>query len=123
MRWRTDDNVYAACAGVANPRGDMAVRVLLALAVFSTLSGCEKANPPRKRPSGPNPRSGSRPNVPQNQGKGSSLRHHGRTSRRPLPPRGRVRSGGPETGEAQIINAVDGALILRISESPRTERG
>ena len=35
----------------------------------------------------------------------------------------RTKSGGPETGEAQIINVVDGALILGISEAPPNREG
>ena len=35
----------------------------------------------------------------------------------------RAKPGGPETGEAQIINAVDGALILGISEGPPNREG
>jgi len=34
-----------------------------------------------------------------------------------------AKPGGPETGEAQIINAVDGALILGISEGPPNREG
>ncbi len=33
------------------------------------------------------------------------------------------RPGEPETGEAQIINAVDGALILGMSEGPPNKEG
>lgn len=35
----------------------------------------------------------------------------------------RSKPGEPETGEAQIINAVDGALILGISEGPPNKEG
>jgi hypothetical protein len=35
----------------------------------------------------------------------------------------RAKSDDPETGEAQIINAVDGALILGISEGPPNREG
>lgn len=35
----------------------------------------------------------------------------------------RSRPGEPETGEAQIINAVDGALILGMSEGPPNKEG
>ncbi len=35
----------------------------------------------------------------------------------------RSKPGGPETGEAQIINAVDGALILGIPEGPPNKEG
>jgi hypothetical protein len=35
----------------------------------------------------------------------------------------RAKPDGPETGEAQIINAVDGALILGISEGPPNREG
>src|ERR671916_1296228 len=35
----------------------------------------------------------------------------------------RTKPGGPETGEAQIINAVDGALILGIPEGPPNREG
>jgi hypothetical protein len=35
----------------------------------------------------------------------------------------RSKPGKPETGEAQIINAVDGALILGIPEGPPNKEG
>ena len=35
----------------------------------------------------------------------------------------RAKPGQPETGEAQIINAVDGALILGMSEGPSNREG
>ena len=35
----------------------------------------------------------------------------------------RARPGGPETGEAQIINAVEGALILGMPEGPPNREG
>ena len=35
----------------------------------------------------------------------------------------RAKPGQPETGEAQIINAVDGALILGMSEGPPNREG